>query len=618
MTEKIIITIDGIKQTTLLDDLLEVVVDTSLTMPSMFSLLIHDDEDNKTSKMKYIDSDTFKIGSMVKISISTDELPFESGVVKEELITGEITAIEPIFSAGGPIMLKIRGYDKSHRLTRGKKSRTFLKKKDSDIMSQIAGEAGLSYSGDATTIVYDYLMQHNQTDWDFLLSRSRRIGYQLFFHNGKLNFLKIGSEVSGSKPGKLTWGLNLRKFEPRVSVVGQVSGTTVTGWDIKTKKEISGQEKSVVNVVPKIGLNVTSGGDYAKKSFGEAVDYADNILATTADMAKGVATGAKILAESTFIQAQGECAFGDPRLIAGKMIEVDGIGTRFSGKYHVTEAQHEFSAGTYTVTFGVSGLAPNTIHSLLSRKDALDSNRIDGVVTALVTNLEDPDKLGRVQVKFPWLPKDKSAELSSTWARIASIGAGNDRGIFILPEINDEVLVAFEHGDMNFPYVVGSLWNGKDKPPLNHSSATSNKEVNNRIIKSRSGHVIELNDEKGKEKIIIKDKSEKNIIEFDTKNKSITFKAEGDLIFESGGKFNITSTGDFSVKSKAKASLESQSAMSLESKQKATMKAGQSELALQMTGSSLKGTQIEINGTAKTEVKSGAMVQIQGAIVKIN
>lgn len=618
MTEKIIITIDGLKQTTLLDDLLEVLVDTSLTMPSMFSLLIHDDEDPKTNQMKYTDSDTFKIGSLVKISISTDELPFESAVVKEELITGEITAIEPIFSAGGPIMLKIRGYDKSHRLIRGKKSRTFLKKKDSDIVSQLAGEAGLSYSGDATSEVYDYLIQHNQTDWEFLLSRSRRIGYQLFFHGGKLNFLKIGSEVSGGKPGKLTWGLNLRKFEPRVSVIGQVTETTVTGWDIKAKKEVQGQEKSEVNVVPKIGLNEKSGGTFAKKSFGDAVDYMDNFVATTSNMAKGVATGAKIMAESTFIQAEGECAFGDPRLIAGKVVEVDGIGKRFSGKYHVTEAQHEFSGGTYTVKFGVSGLAPNTIHSLLSRKDMIDSNRIDGVVSALVTNIEDPDKLGRVQVKFPWLPKGNNAELSSTWARIASIGGGKDRGIFFLPEINDEVLVAFEHGDMNFPYIVGTLWNGKDTPPLNHTNATSNKVVNNRMIKSRSGHVIELNDKQGEEKITIKDKSTKNIIEFDTYNKSITFKAEGDLIFESGGKFNITSKGDFSVKSSAKATLESQSAMSIESKQKTTVKAGQSELALQMSGSSLKGTQVEINGTAKTEVKSGAMVQIQGAMVKIN
>src|SRR5205085_2988322 len=126
---------------------------------------------------------------------------------------------------------------------------------------------------------------------------------------------------------------------------------------------------------------------------------------------------------------------------------------------------------------------------------------ISGVVVGVVTNnQDDPDGLGRVKVKFPWLSNDEE----SFWARVAVPMAGKERGFYFLPEVEDEVLVAFEHGDPRFPYVLGSLWNGQDKPPEKNDGKN-----NVRVIKSRSGHVIRLNDEDGKEKIESIDKSGK-------------------------------------------------------------------------------------------------------------
>jgi len=143
-------------------------------------------------------------------------------------------------------------------------------------------------------------------------------------------------------------------------------------------------------------------------------------------------------------------------------------------------------------------------------------------------------------------------------------------------------------------------------------------KVNQRVIRSRSGHLIILDDTSGKEQITIQDKTAKNSIVINSKDKSMTIKAEGDLILEAGGKFTVTSKGDASVESKAKATISSQGALSVESKQKATVKSGPGELALQASGTALKGTTVEVNGSAKTDVKGGAMVQIQGGIVKIN
>jgi uncharacterized protein involved in type VI secretion and phage assembly len=149
------------------------------------------------------------------------------------------------------------------------------------------------------------------------------------------------------------------------------------------------------------------------------------------------------------------------------------------------------------------------------------ASRIHGVVVGVVTNNQDPEGMGRVKVKFPWL----SDEDESHWARVAAPMAGKDRGVYFLPEVDDEVLVAFEHGDVRFPYVLGALWNGKDEPPETNDDGKNN----HRTIKSRSGHVIRLIDEDGKEKIEIIDKTEKNSIVFDTAKNTITITSDKDI-----------------------------------------------------------------------------------------
>ena len=150
-------------------------------------------------------------------------------------------------------------------------------------------------------------------------------------------------------------------------------------------------------------------------------------------------------------------------------------------------------------------------------------DRIYGVVIGVVTNNQDPDAMGRVKVKFPWL----SDVDESDWARVAAPMAGKQRGVYFLPEVDDEVLVAFEHGNVRFPYVVGALWNGKDAPPATNSDGKNNV----RIIQSRSGHVVKLNDEDGKETIEIIDKSQKNSIVIDTAKNTITVTTDKDITF---------------------------------------------------------------------------------------
>ncbi len=156
-----------------------------------------------------------------------------------------------------------------------------------------------------------------------------------------------------------------------------------------------------------------------------------------------------------------------------------------------------------------------------------EQGRFYGVTVGVVTNIKDPEDLGRVKVKFPWL----SDQDESHWARIVTLMAGNQRGMYFLPEVDDEVIVAFEQGDVEFPYILGSLWNGKDKPPESHEDGKNNK----RTIKSRSGHIIRLDDTEKSEKIEIIGKSGKTSITFNTKDddNSITITADADITIKS-------------------------------------------------------------------------------------
>jgi uncharacterized protein involved in type VI secretion and phage assembly len=178
-----------------------------------------------------------------------------------------------------------------------------------------------------------------------------------------------------------------------------------------------------------------------------------------------------------------------------------------------------------------------------SDRSHFHTSKIAGVVVGVVTNNQDPDGLNRVKVKFPWL----SDEDESTWARVAVPMAGKDRGIYFLPEVDDEVLVAFEQGDLRFPYVVGCLWNGKDTPPAKNDDGKNNI----RMIKSRGGHMIRLSDEDGKEKIDITDKDGKNSLVLDIANNTLTITAQNGTIKLDAQKIEIKSSADTKIEAGA-------------------------------------------------------------------
>jgi uncharacterized protein involved in type VI secretion and phage assembly len=207
---------------------------------------------------------------------------------------------------------------------------------------------------------------------------------------------------------------------------------------------------------------------------------------------------------------------------------------------------------------------PNALAETMMERES--PNRIYGVVTALVTNNDDPDGLGRVKVNYPWLSNSDEGY----WARIAAPMAGAGRGIYFLPEVNDELLVAFEQGDLRFPYVLGALWNGKDAPPEKNEDGKNNI----RVIKSRSGHVVRLTDKDGEEKIEIIDKSQKNKLVFDTAKNAITITAEKDItLLASGGTIRLEAQ-KVEIKSSADTGIEAGAGMNVKSTGTMNIKGG--------------------------------------------
>lgn len=189
-----------------------------------------------------------------------------------------------------------------------------------------------------------------------------------------------------------------------------------------------------------------------------------------------------------------------------------------------------------------------------------------GVEVGIVTNVKDPEKQGRVKVALVRLPDKPETD----WVRVSSLAAGAGRGFYWMPHVNDEVLVAFERGESHRPYLIGALWNGKDKP-MKDAYVDENTKV---MIQTKSGHQVLLEDKDGEEKIVIADKSGKRTMTFDVKAKKFIIEAkEGDIELHAEKKI-ILDCEDLEIKTKKTAKIDVGSTFDLNISDKGNIKAG--------------------------------------------
>jgi phage protein D len=333
------ITIDGQR---LAEDvrpfIVSIVVDDSIAWPSMFAIQLVSSFD-LADVHAWIDASVLAVGNVVEIKLGY-------GNDLETLIIGEITGLEPEYVVDRLPSVTVRGYDRRHRLQRGRKTRTFVAQKDSDIATVVARGAGLKAQAEDSKVIHDYVMQTNQTDLEFLQERARRIQYEVVVTDKTLQFRPVQNDKS--EVMTLIVGEHLLEFYPRLSMARQIGEVNVRGWNPQEKKQILSAAQ-----VESAGMGGKKSGPQMNEAFGPMIDVMTMQPAMTQAEADQMAKAALNRKAMTLIEGEGSC-LGRTDLRSGKVVKIADVGQRFSGKYYVTTAIHRYTAqGGYRTQFQV-------------------------------------------------------------------------------------------------------------------------------------------------------------------------------------------------------------------------------------------------------------------------
>jgi uncharacterized protein involved in type VI secretion and phage assembly len=391
-----------------------------------------------------VDQSPFDIGATLEIRLGARE-----DLTTASVFRGEIVTLEPRWGAGG-VELLVRAYDHSHVLMRRRNVRTFQNQTSSDIVSKLLTEAGFQAQCDPSGEPHEFVQQNNETDWELIWRLADRSGLELVIDGRTASLRKPSSDNSI----ELEWPATLRSFNPRVTAVQQVDEVTLRAQDPKTNQAID-VSASNPQQVAQIGVS--------RQTVVAAFEEAKTHIATepVKSQAEGMSVAqAKLDRLANAYVAIEASTSGNPKIKAGASVKIGGVGQQFSGTYPVTQAVHIFRGGsTYETSFSnvpISTLLAATRSGHGPGQPSFGSQLVIGVVT----NNQDPENMGRVRVQYPALADDAEG----TWARIATLSAGNERGVLMLPVVGEEVLIGFEHDDTTRPYVLGSLFNGQDTP----------------------------------------------------------------------------------------------------------------------------------------------------------
>ena len=411
-----------------------------LRLPDTCALSVGYPAANEGNPYQALDDSPFVIGAPLEVRLGAT-----SDRQTQPLFKGEIVTVEPEFEAGGASMV-VRAYDTSHRLMRTRKQRVFIQKTIPEIVKQICEENGLSaQTGSGGR--HQFIMQNNETDWEFIWRLAERIGFELIVHGEKASFEK----PSETEPVELRYPDDLHAFSPRITAVQQVKDVTVRGFDFTRKRAIVGRSEAAR---PLTEAGITR--QQVASKFDPAFLHIAGQSVRGKEEADQLAQGQFDKLVNAYLAAEGSC-HGDPRIKAGALLKISGVGQKYSGKYRVAKAVHVLTTGGYTTQFANSAGE----HTLLGQSGGSGNGarRIDSIIVGIVTNNRDEEQMGRVKLKLPAL-----SDVETIWAPVLVPSAGNQRGLMMLPVPGEQVMVAFENGDPSYPYVIGSVFNGRDKP----------------------------------------------------------------------------------------------------------------------------------------------------------
>lgn len=387
--------------------------------------------------------------------------------IEEPLFEGDITAVEHVYGASHGREVRVRGYDRLHRLRKQQSVRVLLRLTPLELAQEIAGVIGASVEAVDSGPPWERLVQHRQSDLRLLTEVASRSGLYLILRGGTLHLVTLQG-IGEAVP--LRWGTTLLEARIEANGEGATRSVQASGWDATRVQTWTATARD-----PRVGRPATEtvapervGGSGRRVLVDEPVPDADRAAALAQ-----AELDARVAGEVTLRAV----ALGDPRLRPATPVEVANVDQPLGGRYVITEAIHTINSREGYLT------------ELSSAPPAIPERRYETVaVPGIVTSVDDPDGLARVRVSLPTF-----GDVESAWMEVLSVGAGSGKGLVALPDVGDRVLVLLLHGDPAQGVVVGGLF-GAGGPP---DTGVVGGSVQRYTLTTPGGQRIRLDDENG-------------------------------------------------------------------------------------------------------------------------
>lgn len=536
-------------------------------------------------------SSTFVPGEKISIECGYDS---KNEIVFQGIITSQSIRIDEIVGSA----LEVECRDEAIKMIVGRKSLTFSKQKDSDIISSIIGTySGLTAKVTATTTSWPEQVQYYVSDWDYIMARAESNGMLITTLNGTVTVAP--PDANTSPVLNVSYGNGLMQFNATMNAITQLDTVKASSWDYKNQAIASMQSTN----------NVAGPGNISSKKLSEVVGLSEYQIQTTAPLENADLTNwAKAqLIKSEYSKIQGEAKFQGTNLVnPGNYITLTGLGDRFNGDHFISSVTHDLSEGNWIteISIGLSPLwfteEPDVMAP--SASGLLPGAR--GIFNGTVKKIDsDPDSQYRILVTVPLF--DTNGE--GIWARLSNFYSTNGAGVFFLPEVGDEVIIGFLNEDPRYPIILGSVYSSSNLKP--YEGLTPNEKNSIKAIVSKSKIAIEFDDENV---VWTLSTPNKNTIIVSDKDKQITIKDQNDNSV-------VMSSSGITIKSAKDINIEATQNVNIKGNQGVSIASSGGDVAI--SGLNIKETaqsQYTAKGNLNAEVQGGAQLVLKGAMVMIN
>jgi len=546
--------------------------------------------------MRFVDNgytlsagDIFALGKKIDITVP------DGG----SLLSGTVTGINLEQSSRGAPELVVVVDDAGYKLARGTQVTTYLNGTYDDVVRKIAGRHGMRADVKATGVTAEYVLQAG-TDLAFLDMITERLGYVWFVDDGPTLVVKPFS--AGAPAATLTLGEDLQQFSVRASGL-RPTEVKVHGWNPDVQDDLVDQNPSPrASAVPEL-VKAYAGNGPTNSLTAASTAVADARPLTNAE-AKTLATAYYEEWSAAAVVARGTADVSGA-LKPGATVQVKDAGPA-SGKYVVTSVEHIYDSTGFTTRFVSGPRRPSGLVDTLGAPAPDPGFAVSGLIIAIVTDCTDPDSAGRVKVRYTGVGN----RVESPWARVVTLGAGPARGAVFSPEVNDEVLVGFEHGDTRRPVVLGGLYSKKNTLPTGEKFVDGGN-VKYRRITSRKNHILELadGDDPASQHLLLQLGTAQHKLRLGADRFDIEVAQGKPITIKAGeAKFDISASGDVTIEG-TNISIKAKGNLDLEGVKTTAKGTGQAIV---------QGAQVQVKADGVGSVEASGPLTLKGAVVAIN